>query len=88
MTHSTQDHWTQWLLHRRFGGNRQRLKTTLEHLSKVRDQVLEHAKIKEGESVLDVGCGDGLIAFGALDLVGEHGKQSFTALVKRWKSQS
>jgi arsenite methyltransferase len=78
MTHSTQDHWAQWLLHRRFGGNRQRLKTTLERLSKVRDQVLEHAKIKEGEAVLDVGCGDGLIAFGALDSVGEQGTVLFS----------
>src|SRR5258708_38831539 len=37
MTHSTQDHWAQWLLHRRFGGNQRQLKTTLESLSKSRD---------------------------------------------------
>ena len=78
MTHSTQDHWAQWLLHRRFGGNQRQLKTTLERLSKIRDQVLEHAKIKEGESLLDVGCGDGLIAFGALDSVGKQGKVMFS----------
>ena len=78
MTHSTQDHWAQWLLQRRFGGNSQQVKTTLERLSKVRNQVLEHGRIKEGESVLDVGCGDGLIAFGALDLVGQHGQVLFS----------
>jgi arsenite methyltransferase len=78
MTHSTLDHWAQWLLQRRFGGNSQQVKTTLERLSKVRNQVLEHGRIKEGESVLDVGCGDGLIAFGALDLVGQHGQVLFS----------
>ncbi len=78
MTHSTQDRWAQWLLHRRFGGNQQQLKNTLKLLSPIRDKVLEHAGIKEGETVLDVGCGDGLIAFGALDLVGEHGRVLFS----------
>jgi arsenite methyltransferase len=78
MPYSTQDHWAQWLLQRRFGGNPQLVKTTVARLSKVRDQVLEHARIKEGESVLDVGCGDGLIAFGALDLVGPHGQVLFS----------
>lgn len=78
MTHSTQDYWAQWLLQRRFGGNPQQLKTMLEYLSKVRDRVLEHARIKEGEFVLDVGCGDGLIAFGAIDLVGQHGQVLFS----------
>jgi ubiquinone/menaquinone biosynthesis C-methylase UbiE len=78
MAHPTQDNWAQWLLHRRFGGNQQQLKRMIERLSPIRDQVLEHARIREGESVLDVGCGDGLIAFGALDLVGEHGTVVFS----------
>ena len=78
MAHPRQDHWAQWLLHRRFGGNHQQLKRMVERLSPIRDQVLEHARIREGESVLNVGCGDGLIAFGALDLVGEHGTVVFS----------
>jgi arsenite methyltransferase len=78
MTHSTQDHWAQWLLQKRFGGNEQRLKATLAGLAKVRDRVLEHAAITEGAMVLDVGCGDGLIAFGALDLVGKDGQVIFS----------
>ena len=39
----------------------------LEHLTKTRDRVLDNARIEEGDVVLDVGCGDGLIAFGALE---------------------
>lgn len=43
-----------------------------------RDRVLENAKINEGDSVLDVGCGDGLIGFGALDYVGPSGTVTFS----------
>lgn len=78
MGNQNQDRWTQWLLYQRFGGDSQRLKAMLEFLSKIRDNVLQHAKIKEGNRVLDVGCGDGLIAFGALDRVGIYGKVIFS----------
>jgi len=78
MGNQNQDRWAQWLLHQRFGGDSQRLKAMLELLSKVRDNVLQHASIKEGNRVLDVGCGDGLIAFGALDRVGIYGKVIFS----------
>jgi arsenite methyltransferase len=33
----------------------------------VRERVLDRAELAEGETLLDVGCGDGLIAFGALE---------------------
>ena len=78
MTNPTRDQWAEWLLHRRFGGNPQQGKKMVERLSKVRNHVLEQAKIRERESVLDVGCGDGLIAFGALDYVGVRGKVIFS----------
>jgi ubiquinone/menaquinone biosynthesis C-methylase UbiE len=78
MERSNQDYWTQWLLHRRAGGDPERLQAMLENLAILRDQVLQHAHITTGETVLDVGCGDGLIAFGALDLVGEQGKVIFS----------
>jgi ubiquinone/menaquinone biosynthesis C-methylase UbiE len=66
MTQRTTDIWAQWLLHRRHGGDPQRLKATLDHLYPVRDRVLTHAQLNDGGTLLDVGCGDGLIAFGAL----------------------
>ena len=78
MTESTQDQWAQWLLHRRSGGDPQRLKAMLEVLSTWRDRILQNAHVIEGESLLDVGCGDGLIAFGALDRIGAHGKVIFS----------
>lgn len=73
-----QDQWAQWLLHRRFGGDPQHQQAMLKTLTLIRDQVLEHASITPGETLLDVGCGDGLIAFSALDQVGEQGKVIFS----------
>lgn len=78
MTESTQDQWTQWLLHQSFGGDPQHMKTMLESLSLWRNQILQHAHVSAGETVLDIGCGNGLVAFGALDLVGEQGKVVFS----------
>lgn len=49
----------------------------LSTLSQVRDTVLQNARISQGNILLDVGCGDGLIAFGALPLVGERGRVIF-----------
>ena len=65
---SNQDMWSRWLLHRRFAGDRSAMQEALEKfLNPVRDKVLSHANLSEGETLLDVGCGDGLIAFGALE---------------------
>ena len=39
----------------------------LEQLAAVRDKVLDRADLRPGETLLDVGCGNGLIGFGALE---------------------
>jgi arsenite methyltransferase len=67
------DKWASWLLHRRDGDDPKQREKALEHLLPIRDRVLDHAGIKPGERLLDVGSGDGLIAFGALDRVGPEG---------------
>jgi len=67
MTDSGQDIWIQWLLNRRFGGDPERMKKMLDHLYPVRDKVLSHINLEDEKILLDVGCGDGLIAFGALE---------------------
>jgi arsenite methyltransferase len=59
------DHWAEWLLKRRFGG--QEPPDAAAGLAHVRDRVLAGARLEEGSRLLDVGAGDGLIAFGALE---------------------
>jgi arsenite methyltransferase len=68
------DKWAAWLLHRRDGDDAEQRQMGLEFLLPLRQRVLDNAQIVPGEIVLDVGSGDGLIAFGALDRVGEHGR--------------
>jgi len=67
MTDLQQDIWIQWLLKGRFGGDPERMKKMLDWLYPVRDKVLSHINLENEEILLDVGCGDGLIAFGALE---------------------
>jgi SAM-dependent methyltransferase len=61
------DIWADWLRTRRTGGDPEYERRMLEELATVRDKVLGNAGLASGESVLDVGCGNGLIAFGALE---------------------
>ena len=73
------DRWHRWLLEVRFGGDsRQREKDLAEFLYPVRDTVLDKAQLAPGETLLDVGTGDGLIAFGALDRLGPSGHVIFS----------
>src|SRR5258708_26435331 len=62
-----QDIWSRWLLNRRFGGDPQQMKVVMNFLNPIRDSVLSHGNLRNGDVMLDVGCGDGLLAFGALD---------------------
>jgi ubiquinone/menaquinone biosynthesis C-methylase UbiE len=70
------DVWATWILERRFGDPAEAARA-LEFLEPVRDRVLDAAEIESGDTLLDVGAGDGLIAFGALPLVGDEGRVIF-----------
>jgi arsenite methyltransferase len=61
------DRWADWIRTRRTGGDAEYEAHMLEQLAVVRDRVLDTAALRPGETLLDVGCGNGLIAFGALD---------------------
>ena len=74
----SRDRWAEWILNRRFGGDEAAAATLLDALGDVRGRVLDRAEIAEGDTVLDVGCGDGLIAFGALERVGANGRVIFS----------
>jgi len=68
------DKWANWLLHRRDGDDEDQRRQTLDYLLPVRDRVLDNARLRPGQVMLDVGAGDGLIAFGAVERVAPDGK--------------
>jgi arsenite methyltransferase len=61
------DRWAEWLAERRYGGDSEQRHRGTEQLAQWRDTVLDNARLSEGETLLDVGCGEGLIGFGALE---------------------
>lgn len=72
------DKWAAWLLDRRDGGDPEQRALALDYLRPIRDRILEQASIRPGDVVLDVGAGDGLIAFGAAERVGPGGTVIFS----------
>jgi SAM-dependent methyltransferase len=73
------DRWHRWLLDVRFGGDAGEQKQQFaRYLHPVRDAVLDHARLSPGDTLLDVGTGDGLIAFGALDRLAPAGRVIFS----------
>ena len=77
MTQAQEDRWASWLARRRHGDDPELLRRTLEYLVPIRDRVIAGAHLAAGASVLDVGCGDGLIAFAACEEVGDSGSVIF-----------
>jgi ubiquinone/menaquinone biosynthesis C-methylase UbiE len=77
---STPDQWSRWLLGRLDGHDERQRAAALEHLRPIRDRVLAGAEPLDGADVLDVGCGDGLIALGALERIGPAGTVTFCDL--------
>jgi arsenite methyltransferase len=68
----SRDIWAAWLAQHRHGGDAEVRREMLEHLGGVRDKVLDRAGFAAGETLLDVGCGEGLIGFGALERGAAH----------------
>jgi arsenite methyltransferase len=71
MAERSRDIWAEWLLRRGTAGDKE---GWVNFLRPVRDRVLGNAQLSGRETLLDVGAGDGLIAFGALERMGEEGR--------------
>ena len=71
--------WTQWLKQNRFAGQTpEMIEQTTRWLEAVRDVVLVYADILPHETVIDIGCGTGLLAFKALEIQECKGKIIFS----------
>jgi arsenite methyltransferase len=72
------DVWATWLRTGRDGGSEQMRAINLARLATVRDRILDRAEIQRGDTVLDVGTGQGLLGLAALDRVGPEGHVIFS----------
>ncbi len=77
MTQPT-DPWHRWLRELRHGGDPEYEAEVRRALLPVRDEVLDGAELRPDDTLLDIGTGDGLIAFGALDRLGPAGRVIFS----------
>jgi ubiquinone/menaquinone biosynthesis C-methylase UbiE len=66
----TSDIWAEWLLRKRHGGNLQLEGIVRDRLEQIRNRLLDGARLAAGMTLVDVGSGDGLVAFGAIDRIG------------------
>lgn len=64
--------WERWFLHSELAPalGRSRAMRRLAALTEIRDRVIAGAALTPGTRVLDVGCGTGLLTFGAVDAAG------------------
>jgi arsenite methyltransferase len=72
MTGKRRDIWAEWLAERRYGGDAEVRGRMVEETARFREKVLDRAGLAPGETLLDVGCGEGLIGFGALERGAGH----------------
>lgn len=72
------DKWSRWLAETRFGGNQKAAELQMRGLISLRNRLLRRAGLAEGQVVLDVGTGEGMIGFGALEKIGSTGRVIFS----------
>jgi arsenite methyltransferase len=72
------DVWAAWLRTGRDGGSAALRAENLAHLATFRDRILDRADIRSGDTVLDVGTGQGLLGLAALERTGKRGRVIFS----------
>jgi arsenite methyltransferase len=70
-TDSQSDVWSEWLLHRRHADDPTFADVVRAEVERYADRVLDAARLAPGMTLADIGAGEGLIAFRAIDRVGE-----------------
>ena len=61
------DCWAEWVLRMRAPADPEVRERAAAQFRQWRERILDRAELVEGETLLDVGCGDGLVAFGAIE---------------------
>jgi arsenite methyltransferase len=64
------DEWSDWLLHRRHADDPEHERAIRAETQRCADRVLDGARLAPGMTILDVGAGDGMVAFRAIARIG------------------
>ena len=72
------DEWSEWILHRRHAGDPAYDRLVRAAIEGYAHRVLDGARLAPEMTVADIGAGDGLIAFGAIDRIGPSLRVLFT----------
>jgi ubiquinone/menaquinone biosynthesis C-methylase UbiE len=64
------DRWSEWLLHGRYADDPAYERVVRSVVARVADRVLQDARLSPGVTLVDVGAGEGLVAFRAIERVG------------------
>lgn len=64
------DRWSQWLLHGRDAGDPQLRQSARALVDRYVDRLLDGARLAPGETLADVGSGEGVVAFRAIERTG------------------
>lgn len=72
------DIWSAWIQGGRDDHDPIIRERSLARIAPIRDRVLQAAAIHAGDTVLDIGCGDGLLGLAALSQVGDSGTVMFS----------
>ena len=64
------DEWSDWLLTHRHGGDAAYQRIVTQDVARICDRVLDGAQLQPGNTLLDIGSGDGVIPFRAIDRIG------------------
>jgi len=67
---ATADLWSEWLLHRRHADDPNVQRAVRAVIDRYIERVLDGARLAAGETLVDVGTGEGLVAFRAMERVG------------------
>lgn len=68
--HPAADLWSDWLLHRRHADDPDYERVLREEVEQYADRVLDAARLAPGMTLADIGTGEGLLAFRAIDRIG------------------
>lgn len=69
-TEAQSDIWSDWLLHRRHADNAEYDEVVRSVTERYADRVIDGAQLDCGMTLVDIGAGDGLVAFRAIDRIG------------------